>query len=186
MQSRPGSRTMLVMSSSSPCFHCGAPREAGLAVCRYCRTPLIENVAANAVPCPQCGLLHEKAAQKCASCATWLVVQCVFCSTLSPHNDASCEKCGEAFAGAVERFQARQQEQVMKQRLDMVSSVGGVAAGLLGAVASSGVLSSNDSCDHHDERRRRRHRPRHQEQSSEGGGIFDALFKDTDPSDDGS
>jgi hypothetical protein len=135
--------------------------------------------------------LHEKAAQKCASCAAWLVVSCVFCSSLSPHNHASCVQCGEVFAGAVERFQARQQEQVMKQRLDMVSSVGGVAAGLLGAVAQSGVLSSNDRCDDDDDnRRQRRHHRHHQKEqssgsSTEGGGFFESLFKDTDPSDDG-
>lgn len=134
------------------CNHCGAPREPGLAACRYCRTPFVSNVHRDAVPCPSCGVLNEKGAQKCAMCSAWVVVQCVFCSALSPHNHPACDRCREPFAGAPERMQQRRQEQEMQQRMQMVSSVGGVAVSLLGAVASSGLLSSSDDdCDDCDE-----------------------------------
>jgi hypothetical protein len=184
--------------SPSTCNHCGAPREPGLAVCRYCRTPLVANVSENAVPCPSCGLLHEKGAQKCSGCAAWLVVQCVFCGKLSPHNEGACVKCDEPFAGAIERFQQRKQTQESQQRLNMVASVGGVAAGLLGAFASTGIVehvatavrSSDDDDD--DDRRQKGHGAYEgscgsdEGESGKSGGFFDSLLQDTDPSDDGA
>src|SRR4029079_18891080 len=97
------------MSDQEPCSYCGAPRVAGFAACKYCKTPFVRDTQSGAIPCPRCNTLNELGAQKCVQCQTWVVLQCVFCSALSPHNLPACQKCGEAFAGAPERFQQRQQ-----------------------------------------------------------------------------
>ncbi len=135
----------MARTEESACKHCGAPRQPGLAACKYCRTPFVANVHRDAIPCPQCGAVNEKGAQKCAACAAWVVVQCVFCSALSPHHLPACVKCREPFAGAPERLAARQQEAQQKQTLEAVSAVGGVAATFLGALA--GAALSSDCCD---------------------------------------
>lgn len=174
--------------SLSSCEHCGAPRQAGVMVCRFCRSPYSAEAARNGVPCPNCGLLHERDAQKCAACATWLVVQCVFCGTLSPHRDANCSKCHEAFAGSAERLAQRRQEQESRRQLEMASNVGGVAVSVLGAIAGTGIVGQVANAiqsDDSEPRRRRRHRD-DDSSSSIGGGFFDALFEDNDRSDDGN
>jgi hypothetical protein len=172
------------------CGHCGAPRQPGLAACRYCKTPFVRNVGRDAIACPACGALNERQnAQKCASCSTWLVVQCIFCSALSPYDQPACVKCREPFAGAPERFAQKQQERQAQQTMQVVGAVGGVAASLLGAVASSmahshyqpsrrtssgdsGFRSSSDDDPPSSDR-------------GSGGGFLDELLRDTDPSDDG-
>lgn len=183
------SKRVVVRSSvmSLPtCEHCGAPRHAGVMVCRFCRAPYSAEAARDGVPCPNCGLLHERDAQKCAACATWLVVQCVFCGTLSPHRDANCSKCHEAFAGAPERLAQRRQEQESRRQLEMASNVGGVAVSVLGAIAGTGIVGQVANAirsDDDDSSSRRRRRG--DDSSSSGGGFFDSLFEDNDRSDDG-
>jgi hypothetical protein len=133
--------------------------------------------------------LHERSAQKCSACATWLVVQCVFCGTLSPHRESACSKCREPFAGAAERLAQKRQEQESKRQLEMVSNVGGVAVSMLGAIAGTGIVgqvahairSDDDDSNH----RHHRHRDDSSSSSDSGGGFFDALFEDNDRSDDG-
>ena len=122
------------------CSHCGAPRVPGYAACKFCKTPFVRNTQTNAIPCPRCNTLNETGAQKCVQCQTWIVVQCVFCSALSPHNVPACLKCGEAFAGAPERFAQRQSQQRVQQGLQIAGQVGHVAANVLGAAAAVGVL----------------------------------------------
>jgi len=181
------------------CAHCGAPRQAGVVVCRYCRSPYSADAARHGVPCPNCGLLHERNAQKCSACATWLVVQCVFCGTLSPHRDAACSKCREVFAGAAERLALRQQEAQSRRQLELASNVGGVAVSVLGAIAGTGIVGqvanamrSDDRNDHRTNDDSSTHYSGNVAEGScnsgesEGGGFFDALFEDTDRSDDGA
>ncbi len=176
------------------CDHCGAPRQAGVVVCRFCRAPYSANAAREGVPCPNCGLLHEREAQKCSACATWLVVQCVFCGTLSPHRDANCSKCREAFVGSAERLALKKQEAQSKQQMQMVSNVGGVAVSVLGAIAGTGIVGqvadafqSDDGDSHrHHHRRHRRNDDSSSDSNDSGGGFFDALFEDNDRSDDGN
>lgn len=184
--------------SLSSCNHCGAPQDAGVLVCRFCRSPHSPDAAKKGVPCPNCGLLHDRNAQKCAACAVWLVVQCVFCGTLSPHRDTHCSKCREQFAGSAERFAQKRQEQETQRQLKVASNVGGVAVSVLGAIAGTGIVGqvadamrSDDNDDHH--HHHRRHHRHHDDDSSSnsssndsGGGFFDSLFEDNDRSDDGN
>src|SRR5690349_2927316 len=110
------------------CTHCGAPRVAGYAACKFCKTPFasVQNTQTHAIPCPRCNTLNELGVQKCVQCQTWIVVQCVFCHSLSPHNAAACQKCGEAFAGAPQRFAERQSQQRLQTGLNIAGQVGSV------------------------------------------------------------
>jgi hypothetical protein len=146
------------------CPNCGAPRTAGLAECRFCKTPLVANTQEEAVPCPSCGALCEWGSQQCAVCHAWVVVECVFCHALSPHHLSNCLSCGEAFAGAPERFEERKRAAALEQGLHIASTVGGVAASFLGAMAGSAILS--EASHHH------------------GGGLLDVLTGDDDRDDD--
>ena len=129
--------------SNDLCSHCGAPRAPGYAACKFCNTVFARekqtSLQENAVPCPGCRTLNEWGAQKCVQCHAWVVVQCLFCSSLSPHHVPACLKCQETFAGAPERFQQRQQQQQGQQRMQVFSTVGTVAASFLGAAAGVAV-----------------------------------------------
>ncbi len=129
--------------SNDLCSHCGAPRAPGYAACKFCNTVFARekqtSLQENAVPCPGCRTLNEWGAQKCVQCHAWVVVQCVFCSSLSPHHVPACLTCQEAFAGAPERFQQRQEQQQGQQRMQMLGTVGNVAASFLGAAAGVAV-----------------------------------------------
>lgn len=133
------------MAGNATCETCGAPRQAGLAACKFCKT-VYADARRDAVPCPRCGVLHVRGPQRCMHCAAWLVVQCVFCTALSPHNVPACQKCGEVFAGAPERLAAQRQAEQQRQTLQVVGTVGGVAASFLGAMAGAAVTS--DWSDH--------------------------------------
>lgn len=135
--------------SSDNCQHCGAPRAPGYAACKFCKTPFVKDTQTAAIPCPRCNTLNEMGAQKCVQCQTWIVVQCVFCHALSPHNKPACVKCGEAFAGAPQRFAERQSQQRLQQGLNIAGQVGNVAASVLGAAAVAGVFSGGSHHHHH-------------------------------------
>jgi hypothetical protein len=152
---------------SAACATCGAPRQAGLAACKFCKT-VYADAHRDAVPCPRCAVLHQRGAQRCLQCATWLVVQCVFCSALSPHNAPACKKCNEPFAGAPERLAARRQAEAQEQALKLAGTAGGVAASFLGAMAGAAV--SSDWGD------------RVPDANNAGGGLLDELL-DGDSSD---
>src|SRR5688572_4641018 len=89
------------------CMNCGAPDSGELVVCRFCRQAVSAEVARTAIPCPnhQCRVPNRWGKQKCVQCQSWIVVSCVFCGALSPHNMSNCMRCNEAFAGAAERKQ---------------------------------------------------------------------------------
>jgi hypothetical protein len=135
-------------STPEGCKNCGAPRQAGFAECTFCKTPFVANVAEQAIPCPKCKTLNAWGSQKCARCQSWVVVQCVFCHAISPHHLPACLGCGEAFAGAPERLAQRQAEQQHQERVQTVSSVGGVAASFLGAMAGSALTSGGGYSSH--------------------------------------
>ncbi len=170
--------------SPSPCAHCGAPREAGYAACRYCKTPFVADTHRDAVACPQCSTLNERGAQRCVRCHTWVVVQCVFCSTLSPHHMPACVKCGEAFAGAIERFQQRKEQIESRERMKMVGTVGTVAASFLGAVAGAAISGGSSYHGHRDRDRdsdgflESVFGDDDNDNDNEGGGLMDDLFGD--------
>jgi hypothetical protein len=131
------------------CNHCGAPRVAGYAACKFCKTPFVQNTQTGAIPCPRCNTLNEMGAQRCVQCQTWVVVQCVFCHALSPHNVPGCLKCGEPFAGAPQRLAERQRQQNIDQGLHIAGAVGNVAASFLGAAAGAGMFSHHEGYEHH-------------------------------------
>jgi len=174
--------------SEELCTNCGAPRAAGYAACKFCKTPFVANTQTNAIPCPRCATLNEMGAQKCVQCQTWVVVQCVFCHALSPHNAPACLHCSEAFAGAPERFAARQSQQRLATGLNIAGTVGNVAASFLGAAAGAGMFSGHHEHHHH------QHHEGYgnpggdwndnssagnlgvEQGSGAGGGFFDSLF----------
>lgn len=135
--------------SEDICTHCGAPHTAGYAACKFCKTPFVANTQTNAIPCPRCSTLNELGAQKCVQCQTWVVVQCVFCHALSPHNAPACTHCSEAFAGAPERFAQRQSQHRVQQGLNIAGTVGNVAASFLGAAAGAGLFSGHSHHGYH-------------------------------------
>lgn len=80
----------------------------GLILCKFCRTAFDDDEARRATPCPRCKDLFPETTQKCPRCEVWLVVQCVFCDALTPHQRPECDACGEVFAGAPQRKAARE------------------------------------------------------------------------------
>lgn len=177
--------------STDTCNHCGAPRAAGYAACKFCKTPFVKDTQTGAIPCPRCNTLNEIGAQKCVQCQTWIVVQCVFCHSLSPHNKPACEKCGEAFAGAPQRFAERQSQQRVQQGLNIAGQVGNVAATVLGAAAVAGVFSGGSHHHSHGHSGGYGHGHGHGygggeydhggtgagiEQGGSGGGFLDSVF----------
>jgi hypothetical protein len=162
------------------CTHCGAPRVAGYAACKFCKTPFVANTQTNAIPCPRCNTLNEMGSQRCVQCQAWVVVQCVFCHALSPHNLSACAHCGEAFAGAPQRLQERQHQQTVQQGLQVAGSVGNVAASFLGAAAGAGMFSNHDHYaphggGHYHEGYYVREEPVYERRES-SGGFFDSIF----------
>jgi len=139
----------------------------GYASCKFCNTPFVRNTHEDAIPCAQCRTLNEKGAQRCVRCQAWVVVQCVFCRALSPHHEPACVQCGETFAGAMERYQQRQEEVQNQQRMQVVATVGTVAASFLGAVAGAALTDR----PHHAHRHHHRHHDDDNDHD-EGGGFF--------------
>src|SRR5262245_32065913 len=131
------------MAERKACANCGAPKEQGYAACKFCKTPFVENPA-EAIPCPNCATLNDWGAQKCVACHAWVVVQCVFCSSLTPHHLPACLNCHEVFAGAPERLRQRQESQSHARNMQVVSTVGTVAVSLLGAAAGAAVFGDHE------------------------------------------
>lgn len=136
------------------CQSCGAPAKPNLVECEFCEKPISAEAAAHAVGCPQCKTLNAGGQQQCHKCKAWLVVQCVFCSHLSPHTAPACLQCNEPFAGALERKAQRDSSQRNQQIFQTVGMVAPAAVGLLGGVAGallgdrvahSGGLAGNPS-----------------------------------------
>ncbi len=178
------------------CTHCGAPRAAGYAACKFCKTPFVQNTQTGAIPCPRCNTLNEMGVQRCVQCQTWVVVQCVFCHALSPHNVPGCLKCGEAFAGAPQRLADRERQQHLQQGLNIAGTVGNVAASFLGAAAGAGLFSGHHPHEGYGYERREEYARRDdwdqgssganiaQSNESGGGGFFSSLFGGDSPSAD--
>lgn len=176
-----GARAARYARVMDACPNCTAPREAGAVVCKFCQTVLVRDVANEAVKCPQCGTYSDIRATNCTKCKAWVVVKCVFCGGVSPHHFPSCSHCGEAFAGAVERWQARKEQADSAQRMQMLSTVGGVAAAFLGAATGAALSSDGIGSDHTAHRHGRRRRRRDDDDSS---SWTDAFTGDDDDDDD--
>jgi hypothetical protein len=144
-------------SSSAICANCGAPDSGDYVMCRFCTQAVSADALRTAIPCPnsQCRTACRWGKQKCPQCQAWLVVSCVFCGAISPHNISNCMHCNEAFAGASQRKAQMQQQVQHQQHMQSANVWGGVAASFLGAAAGSAIGSSwgssyNNSCRSYD------------------------------------
>lgn len=126
---------------TATCANCGAPDDGEFVNCRYCKHAVSAEALAKAIPCPNpaCRTACRWGKQKCAACQSWIIVSCVFCGSLSPHNCSNCLRCNEAFAGAPQRKAAMQQQQQHQQQMQNVSAWGGVAAAFAGAAVGSSL-----------------------------------------------
>jgi hypothetical protein len=129
---------------AATCGNCGAPDDGEVVNCTYCRRPVSAEAAARAIPCPNpaCRTACRWGKQRCAACQGWIVVSCLFCGAISPHNAATCLRCNEAFAGAAQRKQQAQQAQQHQESMAAVGTWGHVAAAFAGA-AVGGALGSH-------------------------------------------
>lgn len=121
------------------CATCGAPDNGDFVTCRFCRNPVNAEAARTAIPCPnqQCRTQNRWGKQKCGACQQWLVVQCVFCGSLSPHNMSNCMQCNEAFAGSHQRKAQMQQQQQHHQQMQQVNAYAPILGAFAGAAAGS-------------------------------------------------
>ena len=120
-----------------------------------------------------------------------MVVQCVFCHALSPHNSPPARSAARPFAGAPQRFAERQRAQHVQQGLDIATQVGGVAASFLGAAVGAGLFSDHSHA-YHEQNPYWGGGPHHRQDDwdggqgtgagiaasneSSGGGFFGSLF----------
>jgi hypothetical protein len=138
------------------CAHCGAPDNGEFVACRFCKQAVSAEAQRTAIPCPHCKMLCRWGKQKCGQCQAWIVVSCVFCGALSPHNISNCLRCDEAFAGAPQRKAAMEQQRQHAQNMQSASVWGNVASSFVGAAAGVAVVSaftgghSHNSCSSYD------------------------------------
>jgi hypothetical protein len=160
------------------CGSCGAPDDGELVYCRFCKNAISAQAVQSAIPCPQCRTACRWGKQKCVQCQAWLVVACVFCGAISPHNLPACLSCREPFAGAMQKKQAQMQAAQQQQTMQAVNTYGNVAASFLGAmaggVAGSAVSHSwfGDNAPHH-------HHSWNESSSSYDNSTFDPGNYDT-------
>ena len=128
--------------ANAHCASCGAPDDGESVICKYCQRPISQEAQAHAIPCPKCRVPNRWGKQQCSACQTWIVVACVFCGAISPHNQQACMACREPFAGAVERKAQRQQQHAHQQSMQTLGTVGNIAASFLGAAAGAHFGSS--------------------------------------------
>jgi hypothetical protein len=134
------------------CASCGAPDNGELVTCRFCQQAVSAEAARTAIPCPnpQCRALCRWGKQRCAQCQAWIVVSCVFCGAISPHNVSNCLQCHEAFAGAPQRKAQMDAQQQHQQNMQTAGVWGNVAASFLGAAAGAAVGSHSHSWSSYD------------------------------------
>ncbi len=124
------------------CSSCGAPDDGEFVNCKFCQKAISAELLASAIPCPRCRAACRWGKQKCGACGSWIVVSCVFCGALSPHNQSACLACQEPFQGAIERKQARTQQVQHQQNMQTAGVVGNIGASFLGAVAGAALTNS--------------------------------------------
>lgn len=137
------------------CKKCGGPQKAGFVICQFCKNPYSDEHLRTAVPCKRCRELSAWGQMKCVRCQDWIVVQCLFCGNVSPHNVSACLSCNEAFAGMPQRKAARDAEiarqrqiQQQQQTMQAVGTWGHVGASFLGSMAGA-MVGSGVSHHHH-------------------------------------
>lgn len=131
------------MSHAASCPTCGAPDDGELVHCRYCKNPQSAEALRTAIPCPRCRTACRWGKQKCPVCQAWIVVSCVFCGAISPHNAANCMNCREPFAGAPERKAAMEAQHRQQQDIQMLGAFGSIAAPFLGAALGAAIADAS-------------------------------------------
>ena len=134
-------------TTAANCASCGAPDDGEVVHCKYCKQAVSADALAKAIPCPNpaCRTVCRWGKQKCSACQAWIVVSCVFCGSISPHHISNCLRCSEAFAGAMQRKQAMQQQQSHQQNMQAVGTWGHVAAAFAGAAVGASLGSHSHS-----------------------------------------
>lgn len=117
------------------CQSCGAPDDGQAVFCKFCKQAYSAQILASAIPCLHCKMQNRWGKQRCFQCNHWIVVACVFCGAVSPHNQPACMACGEGFQGAAERKAQRMQHEQAQQNMQVMGVVGNAAGGFLGAMA---------------------------------------------------
>ena len=112
------------------CASCGAPDDGNEVLCKFCQNPVSAQVQASAIACGQCNHPNRWGRQQCSRCNAWIVVQCVFCGSLSPRTMSACMQCHEAFAGSLERKQQRESQQQVQQAEEVLGTVAAIAGGI--------------------------------------------------------
>ncbi|MFO0735298.1 MAG: hypothetical protein U0270_05435 [Labilithrix sp.] len=141
------------------CQSCGAPDAGDLVICKFCRQAVSAEALKSAIPCPNpnCGTPQHRTLcrwgkQHCPVCRSWIVVSCVFCGALSPHNISNCLQCHEAFAGAPQRKAQLEQQRQHQQNMQQMNTFGNIASGFLGGMAGGaigGAIGSGFGHHHH-------------------------------------
>lgn len=122
------------------CANCGAPIVPGLAGCDYCRHAYPG--AAPGPKCVACDVVNVAGAMSCGRCRGPIAKDCVFCGRASPLDVAACVHCREAFAGAAQRKQARDDAARHKRYMDLAGTGVQVAGGLIQSGAAAGLLNA--------------------------------------------
>jgi hypothetical protein len=112
------------------CTNCGAPDDGSEVLCKFCHQAVSPQVMSTAIPCAQCRHPNRWGGQQCSQCNAWVVVQCVFCGSVSPCNMTACMRCNEAFAGAWQRKQQRDGQQQIQQAEEVLGTVAAIAGGI--------------------------------------------------------
>lgn len=122
------------------CENCGAEVIPGLASCNYCRR-LYAGVA-QGPKCPRCSAVNVAGAMACGRCRSPMAQSCIFCGAASPLDFASCRHCREAFAGAAQRKQQREEAYKQQQYMQLAQTGISTAGQVIASGAASGLLES--------------------------------------------
>lgn len=127
-------------SGARVCETCGAPPEAGLAACTYCKTAYAGVTAG--VTCPRCRAPNAAGNTWCARCHQAITRACVFCQTVSPLDKAACVRCREPFEGAEQRLQAKVDAAKRKEYMNLATQGLGAAVTVATSDAGQSLLGA--------------------------------------------
>jgi hypothetical protein len=134
------------------CENCGAPDTGADVICKFCRNPISKALLEGAVQCPNCRTPNRSERTQCSACNCGLMQMCIFCNHASPVNAQECQRCGEAFAGAKERKDAKAADQILGGITNFVGNIAGALAG--GGHSHQQHRHDNDYDDRDRDRRR--------------------------------
>ena len=122
------------------CDTCGAEIIPGLAGCNYCRRAYAG--VQQGPKCPGCSAVNTAGAMACGRCRSPMAQSCIFCGAASPLDYAACRHCREAFAGAPQRKQQREEAYKQQQYMHMAQTGISTAGQVIASGAANGLLDS--------------------------------------------